>query len=461
MKNIRMILFLMLVSFFTTNIHGTPLDSISPGKLLRIAQKARYGINTDVNLQRTVKIYKYLAKTGNIVAIRELGCMYLKGEGVNQDYKLAYYLLKKACLAKDTKALCIMAKVYQRGLGVKSNQKIAFKLYLQASRLGSPQGYFGVGNMLYKGLGTKQDYKEAEKYLLKGSDKGSAKCDFLLANYYAFGFGGSPDYTKAKDYLTKAVKNGHGWTIDMTLFNTLDSIIKLNNIGATKPAMAKSMGVNSKLKVGNTTDILGRWNGTMAIYDWSKTRVLEKNPISIEIKDDSSLVVTYLQKDSIISVFKSDKQVENGWKKNILRKEDSRYKWIPLYLSFDMSADKNTLYASMNRLNTKNRSLLKPAKLQLVRETATTGISNVNSKGIQLSSKVIHGTISIKLHAENETDVRVKLYNIAGVKVSDCGSYHLNIGDNQLMFPSLHSHGEYIVKIEGKDINQSLKVSLF
>lgn len=70
--------------------------------------------------------------------------------------------------------------------------------------------------------------------------------------------------------------------------------------------MAKSMGVNSKLKVGNTTDILGRWNGTMAIYDWSKTRVLEKNPISIEIKDDSSLVVTYLQKDSIISVFKSD-----------------------------------------------------------------------------------------------------------------------------------------------------------
>ena len=41
----------------------------------------------------------------------------------------------------------------------------------------------------------------------------------MLANYYAYGFGGTPDYSKAKEFLNKAVQNGHGWTVDMTLFN--------------------------------------------------------------------------------------------------------------------------------------------------------------------------------------------------------------------------------------------------
>lgn len=41
----------------------------------------------------------------------------------------------------------------------------------------------------------------------------------MLANYYAYGFGGTPDYSKAKEFLNKAVQNGHGWTVDITLFN--------------------------------------------------------------------------------------------------------------------------------------------------------------------------------------------------------------------------------------------------
>ena len=41
----------------------------------------------------------------------------------------------------------------------------------------------------------------------------------MLANYYAYGFGRIPDYSKAKKFLNRAVQNGHGWTVDMTLFN--------------------------------------------------------------------------------------------------------------------------------------------------------------------------------------------------------------------------------------------------
>ena len=210
---------MLLLSSTYTN--AVSLDSISPSKLLRYAKRVRYGINTDVNLERAAKIYSYLAKKGNADAQRELGCMFLNGEGVSKNYKVAHSLLKKACLSNDTKAMCAMAYVYQYGLGTKTNKSLAFKLYLRAARMGNAIGCYGAGNMLYKGQGVKQNYQKAEEILLKGSEKGNAKCDFLLANYYAYGFGGTPDYSKAKEFLNKAVQNGHGWTVDMTLFNKL------------------------------------------------------------------------------------------------------------------------------------------------------------------------------------------------------------------------------------------------
>ena len=95
---------MLLLSSTYTN--AVSLDSISPSKLLRYAKRVRYGINTDVNLERAAKIYSYLAKKGNADAQRELGCMFLNGEGVSKNYKVAHSLLKKACLSNDTKAMC-------------------------------------------------------------------------------------------------------------------------------------------------------------------------------------------------------------------------------------------------------------------------------------------------------------------------------------------------------------------
>lgn len=327
MRKLKVFLFLTMLLLSSTYTNAVSLDSISPSKLLRYAKRVRYGINTDVNLERAAKIYSYLAKKGNADAQRELGCMFLNGEGVSKNYKVAHSLLKKACLSNDTKAMCAMAYVYQYGLGTKTNKSLAFKLYLRAARMGNAIGCYGAGNMLYKGQGVKQNYQKAEEILLKGSEKGNAKCDFLLANYYAYGFGGTPDYSKAKEFLNKAVQNGHGWTVDMTLFNKLDSIIKQNNLAASKPSLAKAQGRSTTVKVDNSSDVIGSWKGTMSLYDWGKTRVLSEEPIAIEVSQDTCLVVTCLQNDSIISVFRSDKQLVNKWQKEHITKEDKIYKY--------------------------------------------------------------------------------------------------------------------------------------
>lgn len=86
------------------------------------------------------------------------------------------------------------------------------------------------------------------------------------------------------------MQNGHGWTVDMTLFNKLDSIIKQNNLAASKPSLAKAQGRSTTVKVDNSSDVIGSWKGTMSLYDWGKTRVLSEEPIAIEVSQDTCLV---------------------------------------------------------------------------------------------------------------------------------------------------------------------------
>ncbi len=458
MRKLKLFLFLTTMILSSTYSYAVSLDSISPSELLRYAKRVRYGINTDINLERAAKIYSYLAKKGNTDAQRELGCMFLNGEGVPQNYKAARFLLKKACLANDDKAMCAMARIYQYGVGIKTNKALAFKLYLRAAHMGNSKGCYGAGNMLYKGQGVKQDYQKAEEILLKGSEKGNAKCDFLLANYYAYGFGGTPNYSKAKDFLNKAVRNGHGWTVDMTLFNKLDSVIKQNNIAASKPALAKTKGNNRTEKVENISDMIGSWKGTMAQYDWGRTRVLSEEPIAIEIFQDTCLRVACLQKDSVISVFRSDKQLDNKWQKEYISKEDKIYQWIPLSISFEKSSDNNTLYAYINRLSISKRSALKPVILTLQRERNTTNISNILLNGhINISPLPVQNGFTVTLDITTATNVNVSIFNLAGMKVADYGTQPLNVGSNSLSFHSTLSAGEYILKVEGKGIYKVLK----
>lgn len=70
----------ILLSFFST----AQIDSASEVKLLRLAKKYRYGINTDVCMRKAISIYKALANKGNVVGMRELGYIYLNGDSVKK-----------------------------------------------------------------------------------------------------------------------------------------------------------------------------------------------------------------------------------------------------------------------------------------------------------------------------------------------------------------------------------------
>lgn len=101
-----------------------------------------------------------------------LGCMYLKGEGVEQNYSNAYYAFKLAANNKYNHA------------------------------------YYNVGNLLYYGLGIKQDYKKAFEYFEKASSNGkNPYADYRIAKMYLNGEGVDVNIEKAEQYLLKAKEN--------------------------------------------------------------------------------------------------------------------------------------------------------------------------------------------------------------------------------------------------------------
>ena len=444
---------------------ATP-DSAKQKKLLFYAHRLKFGINTDVNLERAAKVYYYLVKQGNTDAMRELGRMYINGEGVKTNHKAAWQLLKKAIASGNDKAMCDMALMYQKGIGVKPNFRNAFRLYRAAANRGNARGYYGVGYMLYKGMGVKQNYAKAEEFLLKGSEKGSAQCDFLLGSYYAYGFGGQPDYDKAKLYLNKAVQNGHGWTIDMTLKSILDSIIASNTQNAARMAKAKTRAFGVRVpdvryKVYSTDSVIGTWVGTVRTYDWSKTRVLKEQPVRFEVEAlDTNIIIRWLNNDSLYSVFQSDKRVGNKWMKKVLRHDEKVYKWIPTSATLELSKDANTLYADFRRAKTSNSDPIKPMSATLTRVGGTTAIRAVKLiDGISISPLPIGDSFTISVHATENVVVVIAIYTVDGIKVVDGGKHALTVGNNQINVNSILPRGQYIVRIEGNGVNESRNIT--
>lgn len=461
MKRILISLIVSFSVFLASAQKQNNLDTIDTRTLLKYAYMYRFGINTDVNLGKAAYIYKHLARKKNVDGMRELGKMYLKGEGIKQNKKYAYRLLRGAAECNDAKSMCILAEMYQHGNGLKQNYTKAANLYKDADALGNAQGSYGAGYLLYKGMGVKQDYAKAEKYLLKGSAKGHAGCDFLLGTYYAYGFGGEPDYNKAEKYYNKAVKNGHGWTVDMTKLNRLDSIKKLNSVTHKNWENTKKSYLKAhKLKSINSAIIPnGKWTGKIYTYDWSETRILkEENAMFDIMQEDSALSLKWSKNDSILTVSVLDEKNEDYWLKSHITKEEQAYGMIISNIKLS-SLSENSLYVKLTAVSMKTRERLKP-RIAVLNKVSTTAMNNVDLTYEILKIAPIHvdgNTFTVKISASKECMAKFSIYNVSGAEVFDCGSKQLNCGINEISIDAPLTKGIYVLNVECNKVRKTMK----
>jgi hypothetical protein len=128
---------------------------------LRLAMVAQ--INGDYKMAAE-KFKPFLAQ-GNPIAQYVMSSMYREGQGVLQDFKEAFKLLKLAAEQGHSTARSDLAVAYINGKGVEPNPKKALALFLEMATIAKDIfAQVNLGKMYRDGLGVIQNYTEAHKW---------------------------------------------------------------------------------------------------------------------------------------------------------------------------------------------------------------------------------------------------------------------------------------------------------
>lgn len=295
---------------------------------------------------------------------------------------------------------------------------------------------------------------------MKGSAKGHAGCDFLLGTYYAYGFGGEPNYDKAETYYNKAVKNGHGWTVDMTKFNCLDSIKKLNTVTYKNWENTKKSYLKAhKLKSTNIPIVPnGTWSGKIYTYDWSETRILkEENAVFEIMQGDSALSLKWAENDSILTVSVLDEKYEDYWLKTHITKEEQTYGMG--ISNVKLSSSENSLCIKLTAFSVKTKERLKP-RIAVLNKMSTATVNNLSftSEILGITPIPVDGnTFTVKVSANKESMAKFSIYNLSGSEVFNCGNRLLHCGTNEITINVPLAKGIYILNVDSNGKRKVMK----
>ncbi|MBT6449506.1 MAG: PQQ-binding-like beta-propeller repeat protein [Verrucomicrobiales bacterium] len=123
---------------------------------------------------------KAKAEAGNVDAQYNLGEMYRKGEGVEQDFKEVVKWYQKAAGQGNAPAQSNLGVMYYNGKGVEQDFKEAVKWYQKAADQGNTSAQSNLGFMYANGKGVEQDFKEAVKWYQKAADQGNTMAQYSL-----------------------------------------------------------------------------------------------------------------------------------------------------------------------------------------------------------------------------------------------------------------------------------------
>jgi TPR repeat protein len=104
---------------------------------------------------------KTLAEWGKTTSQYELGLMYYKGQGVEQNYKEAFKWFRLSAQKGFSDAQFYLGLMYYDGKAVARNYSNALYLFLAAAKQGQTEAQFILGDMYISGQGVPRSYIRA------------------------------------------------------------------------------------------------------------------------------------------------------------------------------------------------------------------------------------------------------------------------------------------------------------
>lgn len=179
------------------------------------------GIGVEQDVEKAQSLYLRAANLGFTNAQVNLGNLYFNSEGVDENLKEAARWYTAAARGGHLRAQYYLAQMYDHGDGVDEDHSTALKWYVSAADGGLPEAKYVVGRMLLTGDGLKQDQAKSLPYLLDAATAGVAQARALLGQAYADGLGTEPNPIQAYIWLSLALDNLPPGQAQQKAFKTL------------------------------------------------------------------------------------------------------------------------------------------------------------------------------------------------------------------------------------------------
>ena len=210
------------------------------------------------------------AKSGDPVALFEIGARYTDGRGVAADLKQAASWYQLSADKGYAPAQYRLASMYEKGNGIDHDLAKAKQYYEQASNQGNASAMHNLAVLYASGAAGQQDYDSAANWFIRAANLGVSDSQFNLAILYARGNGVKADLQESYKWFAIAAKSG-----DKDAAQKRDEVAN-----AMKPADLESARAKVDLWKVQPTD--AKANGTDIPEEWTTGKGV--NTASIDMK---------------------------------------------------------------------------------------------------------------------------------------------------------------------------------
>jgi uncharacterized protein len=166
-------------------------------------EDAEAAVNTG-DYVTALRLLGALADQDNVYAERDLGIMYIKGQGVPQDYAMGMRWMRIAADRGLAEAQNEVGILYQRGWGVERSGAEAAKWFRLAADQGLVLAQNNLADSYALGLGVPQNFGEAFKWYHIAADQNSSHAENVIGIAYEQGLHVTQDDAEAFRWYRRA-----------------------------------------------------------------------------------------------------------------------------------------------------------------------------------------------------------------------------------------------------------------
>jgi len=152
---------------------------------LEVGRMYEKGRGVDQDMKKAVAWLEKSAAQGQPTAKAELGTLYFEGDGVAANYSKAFVLLSAAATAKVPSAQFYLARIYEQGKGTRQNLTAALKWYREAAK----NGYYpaqAASKAVQAKIAARQAPKPKPVVIHKDNDTGNKTLKTVLAGAWTY-----------------------------------------------------------------------------------------------------------------------------------------------------------------------------------------------------------------------------------------------------------------------------------